>query len=62
MSKQTIGFVLIEARIKDCLTQKDLTEKVGIHPNIYAKIEHEVQESTFGLFRFLKLKIEDIPS
>lgn len=66
MSKQTAGNIFKEARLKIGLTQHELAEKAGIHPNTYAKIERNEQEPAFDtvkkLANVLKLKLEDIPS
>ncbi len=66
MSKQSTGSVLKAARNKASLTQQELADKAGIHPNTYAKIERDEQEPSFDtvkrLAKVLKLKLEDIPS
>lgn len=66
MSNRTTGKVLKEARLKCGLTQGELAEKAGIHPNTYAKIERDEQEPSFEtakkLAKVLGLKLEDIPS
>lgn len=66
MSNRTTGKVLKEARQKHSLTQGELAEKAGIHPNTYAKIERDEQEPSFEtakkLANVLGLKLEDIPS
>lgn len=66
MSKQSTGSVLKAARTKANLTQQELADKAGIHPNTYAKIERDEQEPSFDtvkrLAKVLKLKLEDIPS
>lgn len=66
MSSNTTGKVLKEARLKRGLTQGELAEKAGIHPNTYAKIERDEQEPSFEtakkLAKVLGVKLEDIPS
>lgn len=66
MSNNTTGKVLKEARLKKGLTQGELAEKSGIHPNTYARIERDEQEPGFEtvkkLAKALGLKLEDIPS
>ncbi len=66
MSSSTTGKILKDARNKLGLTQQELAEKAGIHPNTYAKIERDEQEPSFDtvkrLASVLKLKLEDIPS
>ncbi len=66
MSSPTTGKIFKDARNKLGLTQQELAEKAGIHPNTYAKIERDEQEPSFDtvkrLANVLKLKLEDIPS
>jgi transcriptional regulator with XRE-family HTH domain len=66
MSKQTTGSVLKNARLERGLTQLELADKAGIHPNTYAKIERDEQEPSFDtvkrLAKVLKIRLEDIPS
>lgn len=66
MSNRTTGTVLKDARLKQGLTQLEVSEKAGIHPNTYAKIERDEQEPSFEtikkLANVLGLKLEDIPS
>jgi len=49
-----------EARLRQGLTQVELAEKAGMHPNSYAKIERgESEPSTESLRRLIKaLKID----
>ena len=66
MSNATTGKILKDARNKLGLTQQEVAEQSGIHPNTYAKIERDEQEPSFDtvkrLAKVLKLKLEDIPS
>ena len=62
---ETTATILKEARIKQGLTQVELAEKAGMHPNSYAKIERgESEPSVESLRRLIKaLKVDpsDIP-
>lgn len=66
MSEKSTGTVLKNARLKLGLTQLELADNAGIHPNTYAKIERDEQEPSFDtvkkLAKVLKLKLDDIPS
>lgn len=48
MSKQlTSGQLFRQARTDLAMTQFEVAEKAGIHPNTYAKIERDEQEAQF---------------
>ncbi len=55
-----------QARLKKELTQFEVAEKAGIHPNTYAKIERGLQEPSFAsiikICKVLDLNIADIPA
>jgi transcriptional regulator with XRE-family HTH domain len=55
-----------QARLKKELTQLEVAEKAGIHPNTYAKIERGLQEPSFAsikkICKVLNLNIDDIPA
>jgi transcriptional regulator with XRE-family HTH domain len=55
-----------QARLKKELTQLEVAEKAGIHPNTYAKIERGLQEPSFAtikqICKVLDLNVADIPA
>lgn len=44
MSSKTAAKIFSEAREKKGLTQVEVAEKAGIHPNTYAKIERGINK------------------
>lgn len=64
MNIEKIGKNLKKARQKNELTQVEVAEKTGIHPNYYAKIERgEVQpalDTLEKIFKVLGVKSSDI--
>jgi len=65
-SNSTAGELFKSARNRKGLTQFDVAEKAGIHPNTYAKIERDDQKASFPtikkLAKVLDLEIKDIPA
>ena len=59
-----IGKNLKKARLKKELTQVEVAQKVGIHPNYYAKIErgeiHPALDTLEKIFKVLGVKSSDI--
>jgi transcriptional regulator with XRE-family HTH domain len=53
-----------QARKQQALTQVEVAEKAGIHPNSYAKIERGLQEPTFPtikkIAKVLGLNLSDL--
>ena len=66
MSDKTAGQIFSKAREDKHLTQAEVAEKAGIHPNTYAKIERDKQKASFltikKLAMVLDLDIKDIPA
>jgi transcriptional regulator with XRE-family HTH domain len=66
MSKQqTQGEVFKAARLAKKLTQVEVSEKVGIHWNTYAKMERDLQDPTFQnlkkIAKVLNLDLNKLP-
>lgn len=65
MAKKTIGEVFRKARRELDLTQAELAEKAGIHPNTYAKVERDDQDPSLGtakkVSKVLKLDLNKLP-
>jgi transcriptional regulator with XRE-family HTH domain len=64
-SRNTTGQILKKARLTKNLTQAELAQKAGIHPNTYAKLERDEQSPSFAtikkLAKILNVNLEDIP-
>ena len=64
-NNNTTGKILKKARLTKNLTQAELAQKAGIHPNTYAKLERDEQSPSFAtikkLAKVLDLNIENIP-
>lgn len=64
-AQKTAGQILREARLKKDLTQVEVADKAGIHPNTYAKIERgenkPSSESLKGLIKVLSIEPSKIP-
>lgn len=55
-ANKTAGQILKEARLKKDLTQAEVADKAGIHPNTYAKIERgENQPSPESIKKLIKV-------
>jgi len=64
--QKAVGQMTKSARLKKHLTQVEVAEKVGVHPNTIARIERGEQKPTFAtakrLAKILELDIKDIPA
>ncbi len=62
--RKRLGKNLKEARLKTGMTQVEVADKAGIHPNYYARIErgeaNPSQEKLFGITKALKVKSSKI--
>lgn len=62
--RKRLGKNLKEARLKTGMTQAEVADKAGIHPNYYARIErgeaNPSQEKLFGITKALKVKSSKI--
>ncbi|HUV42984.1 MAG TPA: helix-turn-helix transcriptional regulator [Patescibacteria group bacterium] len=62
--RKQLGKNLKEARLKAGMTQVEVADKAGIHPNYYARIErgeaNPSQEKLFGVTKALKVKSSKI--
>lgn len=60
MGDVKLGKTLKEARLKMDLTQKQVAEKIGKHPNWYSRFErgeeNALQETRDTIFKVLKIK------
>jgi transcriptional regulator with XRE-family HTH domain len=55
-ANKTAGQILKEARLKKDLTQTEVADKAGIHPNTYAKIERgENKPSSDSIKKLIKV-------
>ena len=65
-NNNTTGKILKKARLTKNLTQTELAQKAGIHPNTYAKLERDEQSPSFAtikkLAKILDLNIDNIPT
>ena len=63
---KSAAIIFKQARLKKELTQIEVAEKAGIHPNTYAKIERGLQDPSFPTIKkicnVLDLNIADIPA
>lgn len=63
--RRTAGQLFKESRLAKGLTQSEVAQKAGIHPNTYAKIERDEQEASFSVVKklaeILDLSLFDIP-
>lgn len=60
-ANKTAGQILKEARLKKDLTQVEVADKAGIHPNTYAKIERGENKPSSDSIKKL-IKVLDIES
>ena len=64
--KKNSGHIIKSARLRVGLTQVELADKIGLHPNTIARIERDVQKPTFStakkLANALNLDIKEIPA
>lgn len=60
-TQKTAGQILREARLKKDLTQVEVADKAGIHPNTYAKIERGENKPSPESIKKL-IKVLDIES
>jgi transcriptional regulator with XRE-family HTH domain len=64
-ANKTAGQILKEARLKKDLTQAEVADKAGIHPNTYAKIERgenkPSSDSVKKLIKVLNIESSQIP-
>ncbi len=62
--RRRLGKNLKEARLKMGMTQVEVADKAGIHPNYYARIErgeaNPSQEILYGITKALKVKSSKI--
>ena len=62
---KTAGRIFKKARKDLGLTQVELADKIGVHPNTIARIERGVQKPTFAtakkLAKALNLDMKDLP-
>lgn len=65
-ARKTAGSIFHQARLKKGLTQTEVAEKAGVHPNTYAKIERDEQNPSFPTIKkvakVLDIDLSDVPA
>lgn len=65
-ANKSTGRIFLKARHAKSMTQKEVAEKTGVHPNTIAKIEQGIQNPSFPttkkLMKVLDLSLSDFPT